>query len=321
MVRTPSNPNNDTLNTLERNLGEILGLGDLYEQENGTVKIERKQLHEFPDHPFRVIHNEAMEELADSIRQNGLLEPIQVIPRDEGGYYIVSGHRRNYACGLVGITEVDCKILDCDMDTAISIMVDSNLKRPDDEILPSEKAKAYKMKYDAMKRQGSRLDLTCVPGGHKLSGTKSRELLGMASGDSASQVRRFLRLNDLCPELLTMVDSKQIPLKAADQLSYIPEHLQQDVYRALEALNRTKRSGGCLKESDSMALRRVYDNNMWTYENVVELLAGKPAESSPSREWTQWKPWRQFYLYFPHGTTPKEAEAIITELLKEHYSQ
>ena len=185
-------------------------------QEDAQERIQNlplDKLEPFPNHPFKVLDDEKMQETVESIRERGVLVPILVRPTNDGNFEIVSGHRRHHASQLAGLTEIPAIVREMDDDTAILLMVDSNLQR--EELLPSEKAFAYKMKLDAMKRQGQRTDLTSAQIGPKLS----TEIIGEAGGDSRNQVKRYIRLTNLIPSLLERVDSKTIAFNAAVEVS------------------------------------------------------------------------------------------------------
>ena len=179
------------------------------------------KLEPFPNHPFKVIDDDKMLETVESIKERGVLVPILVRPKNDGNFEIVSGHRRHHASQLAGLTEIPAIVREMDDDTAILLMVDSNLQR--EELLPSEKAFAYKMKLDAMKRQGQRTDLTCARIAHKSDGIKSRDILAEQVGESKDQIRRYIRLTSLVPDLLNRVDNKTIAFNAAVEVSYLTE--------------------------------------------------------------------------------------------------
>ena len=187
------------------------------------------QISDFPEHPFKVKQDEAMLEMAESVRQYGVLVPGLVRQLEDGSYQMVSGHRRKMASELAGRDTIPCIVRDLTDDEAVIIMVDSNLQR--ERVLPSEKAFAYKMKLDAMRRQqGERTDLTCVPVGHKLDSKRSRELLADSSPDSNTQIQRYIRLTNLIPEILDMVDDGRIAFRPAVELSYLTEQEQSALY-------------------------------------------------------------------------------------------
>ena len=236
---------------------QLTSIDDLFttQEERDDAKqpkikdIPLLEIHDFPDHPFRVVQDEAMLEMVQSVKEYGVLSPATVRPRKEGGYELISGHRRKLASALAGLDSMPCIIQDLTDDEAIIVMVDANLQR--EQILPSEKAKAYKMKLDAMKRQGQRHDLTsrqvggkledstCAQVGHKLVNPKSRDLLAEQVGDSKSQIQRFIRLTNLIPEIMDLVDSGKIGMTPAVELSYIPQDEQQMVFEAIDSESST----------------------------------------------------------------------------------
>ena len=184
-----------------------------------VVTLNPAEISDFPNHPFKVKQDDAMAEMVESVRKYGVLVPVLVRPKEDGSYEMVSGHRRKFAAALAELTEIPCIVRNLTDDEATIIMVDSNLQR--ETILPSEKAFAYKMKLDAMKRQGQRSDLTCAPMEHKSGKQKSRDILANQSGDSREQVRRFIRLTELIPPVLQMVDDGKIAFRPAVELSLI----------------------------------------------------------------------------------------------------
>ena len=200
-----------------------------------TETVQRmplSQLHPFEGHPFKVLDDDAMTETVDSIRQMGVANPLIVRPDPDGGYEIISGHRRHHAAELAGLDAIPVIVRELDDDAAVIMMVDSNLQR--ENILPSERAKAYKMKLEALKHQGSRSDLTCEQDAHKLDGKKSRDIIAEQAGTSKDSVRRFIRLTELIPEILDMVDEKKISMTPAVELSYLKPEEQRNF---LEAMN------------------------------------------------------------------------------------
>ncbi len=198
-------------------------------KRDSVQDIPISQISDFPEHPFKVKQDEAMLEMAESVRQYGVLVPGLVRQLEDGSYQMVSGHRRKMASELAGRDTIPCIVRDLTDDEAVIIMVDSNLQR--ERVLPSEKAFAYKMKLDAMRRQqGERTDLTCVPVGHKLDSKRSRELLADNSPDSNTQIQRYIRLTNLIPEILDMVDDGRIAFRPAVELSYLAEQEQCALY-------------------------------------------------------------------------------------------
>ncbi len=197
-----------------------------------VVMLNPADISDFPNHPFKVKQDEAMAEMADSVKQYGVLVPALVRPKADGGYEMVAGHRRKCAATLAGITEMPCIVRNLTDDEATIIMVDSNLQR--ETILPSEKAFAYKMKLEAMKRQGERTDLTSSPLDKKLKGLTSAQQVSQKSGDSQPQIYRYIRLTELIPSILDMVDNGKIAFRPAVELSYLSKEQQQSLYDTME---------------------------------------------------------------------------------------
>lgn len=216
---------------------ELTAYDDLFQTDESRAEaklskirdIPLSQIDEFPDHPFKVLMDEDMQQLVESIKRNGIMTPATVRLKEDGQYELVSGHRRKKACELAGLETLKCEVKELTRDEAIIVMVESNLQRS--TILPSEKAFAYKMRLEAMKRQGERTDLTSAPMVQKLT---SREKIAEKSGDSHEQVRRFIRLTELVPEILQMVDERQIAFRPAVEISYLTEEQQ---YTLLEAMS------------------------------------------------------------------------------------
>ena len=210
-----------------------------------VVTLNPADISDFPNHPFKVKQDEAMAEMVDSVKQYGVLVPALVRPKADGGYEMVAGHRRKCAATLAGITEIPCIVRNLTDDEATIIMVDSNLQR--ETILPSEKAFAYKMKLEAMKRQGQRSDLTSTPLEPKLKGSRSNEELAASSPDSRSQIQRYIRLTELIPPVLDMVDSGKIAFRPAVELSYLSKEQQQSLYDTMECEDCTSSLAQAIK--------------------------------------------------------------------------
>lgn len=224
------------------------------EAQRETVRdIPLEEISDFPNHPFKVCMDEKMMEMADSVKQYGVLVPALVRPKVDGGYEMIAGHRRKRASEMAGKPVLSCIIRDMTDDEATIVMVDSNLQR--EQILPSEKAFAYKMKLDAMKRQGQRTDLTCEPLAHKFAGMKSRDILAEQVGESKDQIRRYIRLTHLIPEILDLVDNSvfrekdklQIALRPAVELSYLTEKEQRDLLEIMECEDCTPSHAQAIK--------------------------------------------------------------------------
>ena len=217
-----------------------LFMTDAERQQNKLPRIHDIPLElidDFPGHPFQVRMDEDMQQLVDSIKERGVLTPITLREKDDGRYELVSGHRRKKACELAGLPTVRAEIRDMTRDEAIIFMVESNFQRS--QILPSEKAFSYKMRLEALSRQGKRNDLTCGPLGHKLEGTKSRDLVAEGTTDSARQVSRYIRLTELIPEILKMVDEGKIAFRPAVEISYLTELEQKWLHEAMEYADAT----------------------------------------------------------------------------------
>ena len=195
------------------------------------------QIREFPGHPYQVKDDECMNDLVSSIKERGLIQPIIVRPIEDNLYEMVSGHRRKRAFELAGLKSIPAKVVELTRDEAILVMVDSNLQR--EVILPSEKAKAYKMRLDAMKRQGQRSDLTSRPMGDKLNNKRAGEILGEVVGESERQVQRYIRLTELIPEMLDLVDEGKVAMRPAVEISYLPKESQEQLVKAMEFSDAT----------------------------------------------------------------------------------
>ena len=234
-----------------------------------VVMLNPADISDFPNHPFKVKQDEAMAEMADSVKQYGVLVPALVRPKADGGYEMVAGHRRKCAATLAGITEMPCIIRNLTDDEATIIMVDSNLQR--ETILPSEKAFAYKMKLEAMKRQGQRSDLTSTPLEPKLKGSRSNEELAASSPDSRSQIQRYIRLTELIPPVLDMVDSGKIAFRPAVELSYLSKEQQQSLYDTMECEDCTPSLAQAIK------MKEFSRDGKLTEEVILSIMQeGKP---------------------------------------------
>ena len=226
--------------------------------------IPIKAIKDFPDHPYKVKDDEDMMNLMESIKENGVLTPVTVRKIPGGSYEMISGHRRKRACELLGMPVIRGEVVELDRDEAIIMMCDSNLQRT--TILPSEKAFAYKMRLDAMKRQGKRTDLTCAPLEHKLTGEKSRDILAREVGESRDQVRRYIRLTELIPEILELVDEGKIALRPAVEISYFPKDLQEDLYDTMEMEACTP------SHAQTIRMRRLLSDNKLTAESITAIM-------------------------------------------------
>lgn len=274
------------------------------EQKEKVTSIGISELHPFKNHPFKVLDDEKMAETIESIKKYGVLIPGLVRPREEGGYEIVAGHRRCRASELAGLTEMPVIIREMDDDAATIIMVDSNLQR--EAILPSEKAFAFKMKLEAMKRQGARTDLTSTQIGQKLEKKYSVEVLADQVGESRNQIQRYIRLTEIVPELLILVDEKKVALNSAVELSYIPKEEQSLVEEVMER----DEASPSLKQARK--LRKCSDEGKLS-ENVIEVIL---SEEKPLDEKIVLKS-ESIKKYFPEGYTAKQIENEIIKLLEK----
>lgn len=227
--------------------------------------IPLELIDDFPDHPFKVRDDEDMIQLVESVKERGVITPATVRQKEDGRYELISGHRRKRACELAGFEALRCEVVDLDRDAATVLMVESNYQRS--QILPSEKAFAYKMRLEAMNRQGQRSDLTCAPVGHKLDGAKSRDILGDEVGESREQIRRYIRLTNLVPELLDLVDEGKIKMRPAVELSYLDEDSQRTVVDEID-LNQ------CTPSHDqTIRMRKFFTDGKLTPEVVSAIMS------------------------------------------------
>ena len=244
---------------------ELTAYDDLFETDQSREEaalskirdIPLAEIDEFPDHPFKVLMDEDMEQLVDSIKRSGVMTPATVRMKEDGRYELISGHRRKKACELAGLETLKCEVKELTRDEAIIVMVESNLQRT--TILPSEKAFAYKMRLEAMNRQGQRSDLTSVPVAQKSENKTSREKLGELVGESQDQVRRFIRLTELVPEILQMVDERQIAFRPAVELSYLTEGQQYTLLEAMEYNDATPSLAQAIKMKKFMQDGKLTD--------------------------------------------------------------
>ena len=260
------------------------------------------ELHPFPNHPFKVLEDEAMQRTVESIAQYGVLAPLIVRPRPEGGYEILSGHRRQYAAKLAGLETLPVIVRNMDDNAAVVLMVDSNLQR--EHILPSERAFAYKMKLEALKNQGARSDLTSGQLGPKL---RSDEQVALDAGESRKQVQRFIRLTHLIPELLELVDQKKISFNPAVELSYLTEPEQRDF---LEAMQDTQNSPSL---SQAQRIKKLSQESQCSYEAIFDIM-GEEKKAEMNHVTLKNEVLRK---YFPRSYTPKQMEDTILRLLEQ----
>jgi len=276
--------------------------------EQGVEKVQQldlAKLQPFKNHPFKVKDDEEMDKTVESIKQFGVLNPVIVRPLEEGGYEIVSGHRRCHASELAGLTTVPGIVRNLDDDAATILMVDSNLQR--ETLLPSERAWAFKMKMDAMSHQGQRVDLTCAQLGHKLPGEKTRDMLAADAGVSKNQVSRFIRLTELIPELLEMVDTKQIAFNPGVELSYLKDKEQLDF---LEAMDYAQAAPSL---SQAQRLKKLSQDGLCTFEAMCAVM-GEEKKGDIDRVTFKTGDIKK---YFPKSYTPKQMEDTIIKLLDQ----
>ena len=275
-------------------------------QIDGKEQIQRlllSSLVPFKDHPFRVVDDDRMKETVESIQEYGVLVPIIVRPLEDGAYEIISGHRRKRACELAGLDEIPSIVRELDDDEATIVMVDSNLQR--ENILPSERAKAYQMKLEALKHQGKRRDLTSAQVGQKLDEQTARALVAQEAGTSRNQVQRYIRLNSLEQPLLEKVDNGELAFTPAVELSYLNPEEQSWVRSALETTQQTP------SLSQAQRIKQESKEGKLTEESVLSIMSEekKPLYNSVTLSHDTLK------KYFPHSYTAKQMEKVIIKLL------
>ena len=286
----------------------LKGADDIFSTEESRQEQQREQVQQIPigelfpfkNHPFKVLDDESMQRTVESVEQYGVLSPLIARPRPEGGYEIISGHRRQHAAQLAGLDALPVIVRNMDDDAAVLLMVDSNLQR--ENILPSERAFAYKMKLEALKNQGARSDLTSSQIGTKL---RADEKVAQDSGESRNQIQRFIRLTNLIPELLDMVDEKKIAFNPAVELSYLDESQQRDF---LEAMNDTQNAPSL---SQAQQLKKMAQQGDFSYEKAFDVM-GQEKKSEKDTVTIKNETLRK---YFPRSYTPKQMEEKIIQLL------
>ena len=286
----------------------LKGADDIFSTEESRQEQQREQVQQIPigelfpfkNHPFKVLDDESMQRTVESVEQYGVLSPLIARPRPEGGYEIISGHRRQHAAQLAGLDALPVIVRQMDDDAAVLLMVDSNLQR--ENILPSERAFAYKMKLEAIKNQGARSDLTSAQIGPKLT---AAEKVAEEASDTKSQVKRFIRLTNLVPELLDMVDEKKIAFNPAVELSYLDESQQRDF---LEAMQDTQNAPSL---SQAQQLKKMAQQGEFSYEKAFDVM-GQEKKSEKDTVTIKNETLRK---YFPRSYTPKQMEEKIIQLL------
>ncbi len=280
-------------------------------QRSYVIDLPAAEISDFPDHPFKVRMDEEMEQMVESVRERGVLSPVLVRPMPDGSYQMVSGHRRKFASELAELPTVPCIVRELTDDEAIIIMVDSNLQR--ERVLPSEKAFAYKMKLDAMKRQGQRRDLTSSPVGTKL-GTRSNQELAEQSPDSKTQIHRYICLTNLVPELLDMVDNSvlkekgtlQMALRPAVELSYLPENEQNALLEVMEGEDCTPSHAQAIK------IRDFSEKGKLNPDVILSIMQ----EEKPNQVEQFKMPRNRIDKFFPAGTPAQKIEDTIVKALE-----
>ena len=288
----------------------LKGADDIFSTEESRQEQRREQiqqiplaeLHPFTNHPFKVLDDESMQRTVESVEQYGVLSPLIARPRPEGGYEIISGHRRQHAAQLAGLETLPVIVRNMDDNAAVLLMVDSNLQR--ENILPSERAFAYKMKLEALKKQGARSDLTSRQIVGKL---ETADLVGKGSGESGRQVQRFIRLTNLIPELLNMVDEKKLAFNPAVELSYLDEAQQRDFF---EAMNDTQNAPSL---SQAQRLKKLALEGHFSYDAAFAVM-GEAKKDELDKVVIKNETLRK---YFPRSYTPKQMEDTIIKLLEQ----
>lgn len=281
------------------------------QQQEVIQQISLTELYPFPEHPFQVRDDDAMQETAESIKSYGVLVPAIVRPREDGGYEIISGHRRKHACELAGLSSMPVIVRDMDRDAATIIMVDSNLQR--ENILPSERAKAYKMKLEAIRRKAGRPAKTAENApeqngdqvGHHFAGKKSIEIIAEESGDSKSQVQRYIRLNELEPELQKLVDDGKIGMTPAVEISYLKPDEQKMLIETIDSEQTTP------SLSQAQRMKRLSQEGKLSDDTMLGIMM----EQKKSEVWNLTIPMDRIKKYFPRSYTPQRMEEVIFKLL------
>ena len=272
-------------------------------ETEGTVDIDVRAIYPFENHPFKVLDDEKMDELVESIKANGVLTPVLVRPDDEGTYEMISGHRRLHAAKRAGLFRIPAIVKEMTNDEATIAMVDANVQR--EEILASERAFSLKMKMDAMNHRGKRTDLTLS---HEETKFHSAEKVGEAEGLGRAQVHRYIRLTELIPKLLDMVDEKRLALSVAVELSYMNKNVQQWIYEFI-------RENGMIKQEQLMELRKYRDNSNMTQEQLINILIASMSTTPVSKKITLNE--RKLHKFFPAYYSKTEMEQVILGLLEQ----
>ena len=282
-------------------IDELLGVVN----EESAMEIEISRIHAFKDHPFKVLDDEKMADLVESVKTYGVLTPVLLRSDGENGYEMISGHRRMHAAVIAGLATIPAIVRELSDDDAVIAMVDANIQR--EELLPSEKAFAYRMKLEAMKRQGVRVDLTCDQNEHKL-GKKSREVLGEQLGISSAQIQRYIRLTELIPELLDMVDAKKLNFTIAVDISYIDKEMQKWIYEYI-------RDTGFIKPKQITALRKQLEEGSVNQGFMISIFNSCIVVKAPERKVVL--SGKKLTKYFPEDYSETDMEKVIETLLEQ----
>ena len=273
--------------------------------EEIVLQVPLEKIMPFPQHPFYVRDDDMMQQLTESIRQVGVLNPVIVRQMADGSYQLISGHRRKYACEILGIASLPVIVRNANEDEATIMMVDSNFQR--DVILPSEKARAYKLKLEAIKHQGERTDLTSVQGGQKLERKTSRQIIAEKSPDSSSQIQRYIRLNELIPELLDLVDTGKIALASAAEISYLREAEQSMLLLTIESEQAIP------SPSQALRMKKLSRSGLLTDDMILNIMM----EQKKADAWNLTLPMNKVAKYFPSTYTPLRMQETIFQLLDQ----
>ena len=293
---------------------KLPSLDDLFSSQEERDDARLKRIHEipldqidpFPDHPYKVRDDEEMMALVESVKENGVITPATVRKKEDGRYELLSGHRRMRACMINGISTLRCEVVDMDRDEATIFMVESNIHR--NTVLPSEKAFAYKMRLEAMKRQGKRTDLTSAPVVRKF--VEARDVIGKEVGESREQVRRFIRLTELIPELLTLVDEKKIAMRPAVEISYLPKDLQEILVDCIDMEQCTP------SHAQTIRMRKLLDKDELTADAIEEIML----EEKPNQKEKIVLRGERFKGLFPPELPPAKREDYVAAAM-EYYSR
>ena len=283
-------------------IDELLGVVN----EESAMEIEIDKIKPFSGHPFKVIDDEKMQDLIESISESGVLTPVLIRPDQNDGYEMISGHRRMHAAQKAGLITIPAIVREMTDDEAVIAMVDANIQR--EELLPSEKAFAYKMKLAAMKRQGCRHDLTSGQNDQKLSGSVSRDILADQVGESSKQIQRYIRLTELIPDLLELVDKKRLNFTIAVDISYIPQDVQKWIYEYIC-------DNGFIKPNQITALRKYLGQGTVTQSLMISILNSHIPVKAPARKVTLNE--KKLTKYFSQDYSAEDMEKVIESLLEK----